>query len=130
MNTKVANQLLNVGVHEAAEFQASARVSDFTILLVKAEQDFWDQSPLSSISLSDWKVDAQDATTYDRTEVIVSWEKQMERIVASERLKCFLCPPSLRPYLSPFLSFVPSLFPPSLFLSFLHHSVTDSLSVS
>lgn len=40
MNAKEAYQLLNVGVHEAAEFQASARVSDFIILLVKAEQDF------------------------------------------------------------------------------------------
>ena len=129
MNAKEANQLLNVGVHEAAEFQASARVSDFTILLVKAEQDCWDQSPLSSISLSDWKVDAQDATTYDRTEVIVSWEKQMERIVASERLKCFLCPPPYVPISLPFFpSFLPCFLPPSFFPSF-HHSVTDSVSL-
>ena len=77
-------------------------------------------------------MDVQDATTYDGAEVIVSWEKQMERTVASESLKHFLGSPSLHPYLSPFLSFFPSFLPPSLFLIFLpssHLSVTKSLSL-
>ena len=77
-------------------------------------------------------MDIQDATTYDGADVIVSWEKQMERIVASESLKHFLRSPSLHPYLSPFLSFFPSFLPPSLFLFFLpssHLSVTKSLSL-
>lgn len=89
--------------------------------------------PVSSVRyfFNRLKVGVQDATTYDRAEVIVSWEKQMERIFAPESLKHCLRSPSLHPSLSPFLSFFPSLLPPSLFLllpSFLL-SVIDSLSL-
>lgn len=76
MNAKEAYQLLNVGMHEAAEFQA--RVQEWVTLSysLSRQSKTWDQSPLSDISLTDWKVGVQDATTYDRAEVIMSWENK------------------------------------------------------